>query len=129
MGSPNAIVSQCRKPLGCWRAVDIPPLAWSAAPLARAGGRESTAYHQYLPLLENGLGVGAYLEGSAKTEDAVVRLLWRESLDGQEHGVGLLWDQIIGPIKMHNQSPFPLSFHPQYPASRRGVRRQSAARE
>jgi hypothetical protein len=107
MGSPNAIVSQCRERLGWWRAVDIHPLAWSAAPLARAGGRESTAYHQYLPLLENRRGVDAYLHGSADTEDAVVRLLWRESLDGLEHGVGLLWDQIIGPMKMHNQFAFP----------------------
>jgi hypothetical protein len=66
--------------------------------------------------------VDAYLHGSADTEDAVVRLLWRESLDGLEHGVGLLWDQIIGPMKMHNQFAFPSLW-----ASIRSIRRHGAS--
>ena len=39
-----------------------------------------------------------YLESAAQTENAVVRLLWRETLDGGEDDFGLLWDQVIASV-------------------------------
>lgn len=39
-----------------------------------------------------------YLESAAQTENAIVRLLWRETLDGGEDGFGLLWDQVIASV-------------------------------
>ena len=46
----------------------------------------------------------AYLESAAQTENAVIRLLWRETLDGGEDDFGLLWDQVIGSVfqSVHN---------------------------
>lgn len=40
-----------------------------------------------------------YLESSAETEDTVVGLLWRETLEGEKDSLGLFWDQVIGSIK------------------------------
>lgn len=40
------------------------------------------------------VGKGA-LESAAQTENAVIRLLWWETLDGGEDDFGLLWDQVI----------------------------------
>ena len=44
------------------------------------------------------VGKKAYLESAAQTENAVIRLLWRETLDGGEDDFGLLWDQVIGSV-------------------------------
>lgn len=38
------------------------------------------------------------LESAAQTENAVVRLLWWETLDGGEDDFGLLWDQVIASV-------------------------------
>lgn len=51
-----------------------------------------------LLLLRQQLVAQRALERAAQTENAVVRLLWREALDGCEDDFGLLWDQVIGSV-------------------------------
>lgn len=46
----------------------------------------------------------AALDGTAHPVDAVVGLLGRETLQGQEDGLALLGNQVIGPAKMENHS-------------------------
>lgn len=58
------------------------------------------AYLLWLGLLilwQKLVGKGA-LESAAQTENAVVRLLWWETLDGSEDDFGLLWDQVIASV-------------------------------
>lgn len=49
--------------------------------------------HQYASLCAK-----TYLEGSSKTEDTVVCLLLRKTLEGKQDSLGLFGDQVIGSV-------------------------------
>lgn len=54
------------------------------------------------------VGRGSNLESSADTENAVVGFLGRKTLDGDLNGLGLLGNQVIGPLSWSALLPFTL---------------------